>query len=170
MSYRDADNSFLNGTVPVQGLSAHQETATSTRNYVSTMQASQNYITNNMPQECKNSSDPRPFPMPTVVDPWITKTLVQDVFKDNIDPPRQAVETARSQHIRQMKIGVHFMPRTSCYLRVACSNGFHLRLAVGNSSTTLYACFTSSWIKLLSIFLHTRHKFVRNHFMSISLP
>lgn len=30
-------------------------------------------------------------------------TLVKDVFHDNIDPLRQAVETARSQHIRQMK-------------------------------------------------------------------
>lgn len=102
MSYRVVDNSFLSRTVPLQVLSAHQATAISTLKYSSTMQASQKCITTTTP-ECKSSLDPCPFPLPTVVDPWIMTTLVKHVFNDNIDPLRQAVETARSKHIRQMK-------------------------------------------------------------------
>lgn len=55
-----------------------------------------------MSQQPKTSSDPRPFPLPAVVDPWIKQTLVEGIFKDNIDPLSQAVESARSNDIPQM--------------------------------------------------------------------
>lgn len=55
-----------------------------------------------MSQQPKTSSDPRPFPFPPDVDPWITETLVKGIFQDNIDPLSQAVESARSHDIPQM--------------------------------------------------------------------
>lgn len=56
-----------------------------------------------MPQRSKTSSDPCPFPLPTVVDEWIVQRLVEGVFEGNIDPLRIAVETARSHKIPQMR-------------------------------------------------------------------
>ncbi|KAG6360509.1 hypothetical protein INS49_011571 [Diaporthe citri] len=55
-----------------------------------------------MPQQSKSSSDPRPFPLPAEVDPWITHSLVEKIFEGNIDPLGQAVESARSHGIPQI--------------------------------------------------------------------
>ena len=61
-----------------------------------------------MPQKSETSADPSPFPLPTVVDPWIMEKLVKDVFQDNLDPLKEAVESAKSYDIPQMKAwGVH---------------------------------------------------------------
>lgn len=57
-----------------------------------------------MPQQSKTSSDsdPPPFPLPPNVDQWIDETLVKGVFESNIDPLKQAVESAKSYDIPQM--------------------------------------------------------------------
>ncbi|KZL65437.1 c2 domain-containing protein [Colletotrichum incanum] len=47
-------------------------------------------------------SDPAPFPLPGVVDPWITESLVKGVFNNNLGPLNEAVESAKTFNIPQM--------------------------------------------------------------------
>ncbi|KAF4635019.1 hypothetical protein G7Y89_g3074 [Cudoniella acicularis] len=48
-------------------------------------------------------SDPRPFPLPSTIDPWIERTLIKDILHDNIGLLDQAIGKAKSFGIPQMR-------------------------------------------------------------------